>query len=82
VITVRDRGIGIPTEDQARLFEVFYRGRNVGESPGTGLGLVIVKRCVEVHGGTVTLQSQVGRGTTVVVRLPVFDESAPPTPTP
>ncbi len=82
VITVRDRGIGIPTEDQARLFEVFYRGRNVGESPGTGLGLVIVKRCVEVHGGTVTLHSQVGRGTTVVVRLPVFDESAPPTPTP
>ncbi len=78
VITVRDRGIGIPTEDQARLFEVFYRGRNVGESPGTGLGLVIVKRCVEVHGGTVTLHSQVGRGTTVVVRLPVLEEPPPP----
>lgn len=80
VITIRDNGIGIPTEDQPRLFEVFYRGRNVGELPGTGLGLVIVKRCVEVHGGTVSLRSQTGHGTTVVVQLPVFDTPSP-TPT-
>jgi PAS domain S-box-containing protein len=82
VLTIRDNGIGIPAEDQPRLFEVFYRGRNVGELPGTGLGLVIVKRCVEVHGGEVTLHSQTGRGTTVVVRLPVFDppSSAPTNP--
>jgi signal transduction histidine kinase/PAS domain-containing protein len=80
VITIRDNGIGIPAEDQPRLFEVFYRGRNVGELPGTGLGLVIVKRCVEVHGGAVSLLSQTGRGTTVIVRLPVFDTPSP-TPT-
>ncbi len=76
ILTVRDQGIGIPAEDQPRLFEVFCRGRNVGELPGTGLGLVIVKRCVEVHRGAVSLTSQAGRGTTVVVQLPVF-----PTPT-
>lgn len=76
IITVRDHGIGIPPEDQPRLFEVFYRGRNVGEMPGTGLGLVIVKRCVEVHGGEVTLHSHSGRGTTVIARLPVFQDPA------
>jgi signal transduction histidine kinase len=76
IITVRDHGIGIPPEDQPRLFEVFYRGRNVGEMPGTGLGLVIVKRCLEVHGGEVTLHSHSGRGTTVIVRLPVFEDPA------
>lgn len=80
VLTIRDNGIGIPAEDQPRLFEVFYRGRNVGELPGTGLGLVIVKRCVEVHGGEVTLHSQTGRGTTVVVRLPVFEAPSPTKP--
>lgn len=78
ILTIRDRGIGIPAEDQPRLFELFYRGRNVGESPGTGLGLVIVKRCVEVHRGSVSLQSQAGRGTTVIVRLPVFEDPAQP----
>ncbi len=81
ILTVRDQGIGIPTEDQPRLFEVFCRGRNVGELPGTGLGLVIVKRCVEVHRGAVSLTSQPGRGTTVVVRLPVFP-ATPNSPAP
>ncbi len=76
VVTVRDQGIGIPVEDQPRLFEVFYRGGNVGELPGTGLGLVIVKRCVEVHGGEIRLNSQIGRGTTVIVRLPLFRPTA------
>lgn len=82
VVTVRDQGIGIPAEDQRRLFEVFYRGGNVGELPGTGLGLVIVKRCVEVHGGEVRLNSQVGRGTTVIVRLPLFRSPEPPAHSP
>jgi len=79
IITVRDHGIGIPPEDQPRLFELFYRGRNVGEMPGTGLGLVIVKRCVEVHGGKVTLHSHSGRGTTVIAQLPVFADPDAPT---
>jgi signal transduction histidine kinase len=69
---VRDRGIGIPDEDQKSLFKSFSRGGNVDQRPGTGLGLVIVKRCVELHGGRVELQSRVGAGTTVTVTLPMF----------
>lgn len=75
--TVADRGIGIPEADRARLFTTFTRGGNVGTRPGTGLGLVIVRRCVEIHGGTLHLASEVGVGTTVTVELPVFDVSTP-----
>ncbi len=72
VFTVRDQGIGISEGDQKQLFQTFHRGGNVGERPGTGLGLVIVKRCVDLHGGTLRLESQVNAGTTVTVRLPLF----------
>lgn len=75
--TVEDRGIGMPADEQARLFEAFHRGSNVGQRPGTGLGLVIVKRCVELHGGTIHFQSHVGAGTTVRVSLPVAVDSTP-----
>ncbi len=71
-ISVIDRGIGIPGEDARRLFEPFARGGNVGERPGTGLGLVIVKRCAELHGGSVSFTSRVGEGSTFVVTLPAF----------
>jgi PAS domain S-box-containing protein len=69
---VRDSGIGIPEDDQLQLFTGFHRGANVGTRPGTGLGLLMVKRCTELHGGTVLLRSRVGEGTTVTVRLPLF----------
>jgi signal transduction histidine kinase len=72
VFTVRDHGMGIPAADQARLFQAFTRGTNVGDTPGTGLGLVIVRRCVTLHGGSLNLDSTPGEGTTVVVRLPLF----------
>jgi signal transduction histidine kinase len=72
VFEVRDHGIGIPAADQKHLFEAFHRARNVGEIPGTGLGLVIVKRCVDLHGGTVTFESEPRHGTTFVVRLKLF----------
>jgi len=72
VFTVRDRGIGIPLEDQPRIFNSFSRGRNVGERPGSGLGLVIVQRCVQLHGGDIRLESAPGQGTTMTVRLPMF----------
>lgn len=72
IFQVRDRGIGIPPEDVEELFQTFRRGTNVGERPGTGLGLVIVKRCVELHGGAIQLESRPGAGTTVTVRLPLF----------
>jgi PAS domain S-box-containing protein len=77
VFTVRDEGIGIDPEDQRRLFSAFQRGRNVGDRPGSGLGLVIVRRCVQLHGGSIALRSAPGEGTVVTVRVPMFQvESA------
>lgn len=75
VFTVADRGIGIPMADRQRLFESFQRGGNVGQISGTGLGLVVVKRGVDLHGGTVDFTSEEGAGTTFTVRLPLFDEA-------
>ena len=75
LFAVRDRGIGIPETEAARLFTAFHRCTNVGEIPGTGLGLLIVKRCVELHGGTITFESSEGAGTTFTVRLPLFRET-------
>ena len=69
---IRDEGIGISEEDQQMLFTAFHRGANVGNRAGTGLGLLLVKRCVELHQGKVRIESKVGRGTTVTARLPVF----------
>lgn len=74
VFTVRDEGIGIPEADQARLFEAFHRASNVCHISGTGLGLVLVRRCCELHGGGVKVTSREGAGTTFTVRLPVFAE--------
>jgi len=73
VFTVTDRGCGIPAADQRRLFQSFHRGSNVGQRSGTGLGLVIVKRCVERHGGTISFVSREGEGSTFTVRLPLFE---------
>lgn len=70
VFRIQDAGIGIPPEDQARLFEPFHRAQNVGSIKGTGLGLAIVKESVETHGGTITFHSEQGVGTTFTVRLP------------
>jgi PAS domain S-box-containing protein len=72
VCRIRDHGIGIPAPDQAHLFQAFHRGRNVGHRPGTGLGLTIVKRCVELHGGSISLESKPGEGTTATVRFLAF----------
>jgi len=73
IFVVRDRGIGVPKEDVKQLFQAFHRGGNVGETPGTGLGLVIVKRCVELHRGTIQFESTERIGTTVTVRIPLFE---------
>ena len=71
VFIVTDQGIGIPAEDLDRLFESFHRAANVGEIPGTGLGMPIVKKSTEAHGGTVCVESELGRGTRFTVTLPV-----------
>jgi signal transduction histidine kinase len=72
VFTFRDQGIGIPQFDQPRIFEAFHRAANAGQTQGTGLGLLIVKRCVELHDGRIAFQSCEGTGTTFTVRLPLF----------
>jgi signal transduction histidine kinase len=74
---VRDHGIGVDPDDLRLLFQAFRRGRNVGSRPGSGLGLVIVQRCVQLHGGDIAIESKPGQGTIVTVRLKVF---APPAP--
>lgn len=71
IFEIQDEGIGIPVEDQKRLFESFHRAKNVGNIPGTGLGLTIVQKSVNLHNGNISLVSQVGVGTTFQVRLPL-----------
>ncbi|MFN8375033.1 MAG: PAS domain S-box protein [Anaerolineae bacterium] len=71
LIKVRDAGIGIPPEDQKHMFEPFHRAGNVGTIEGTGLGLAIVKRAVDSHGGSVYLESEVGKGTQFTIELPL-----------
>jgi PAS domain S-box-containing protein len=70
IVTVRDEGIGVPPQDQERLFEPFHRGTNVGTISGNGLGLAIVKQSLDLHQGTITIQSALNQGTTVTVTLP------------
>jgi signal transduction histidine kinase len=70
IIRVQDQGIGIPEDDQKHLFESFHRAKNVGSISGTGLGLSIVKEAVQAHGGTITVSSREGLGTTFTVTLP------------
>jgi signal transduction histidine kinase/DNA-binding NarL/FixJ family response regulator len=70
IFSIQDQGIGIPMADQENLFQSFSRGSNVDTIPGTGLGLAIAKACVELHGGNISLFSQVGQGTKVTVTLP------------
>ncbi|MDZ8261325.1 hybrid sensor histidine kinase/response regulator [Nostoc sp. ChiQUE01b] len=71
IFQIRDRGMGIPLKDQTHLFQTFYRASNVGVIQGTGLGLTIVKKCVELHGGDIQLESEQGVGTTVIVTVPL-----------
>jgi PAS domain S-box-containing protein len=70
-LVVRDHGIGIPEADLKHLFEPFHRASNVGTISGTGLGLVIVKDSVELHGGTISVESQLGKGSTFIIRIPI-----------
>jgi PAS domain S-box-containing protein len=69
LMTVSDEGIGVPADELAHLFESFHRASNVGDIQGTGLGLAIVKNSVNLHGGTITVRSVAGQGTTFTVLL-------------
>jgi signal transduction histidine kinase len=75
VVRVTDNGLGMSAEDARRAFEPFFRGRATPSVAGTGLGLSIVRRIAEASGGTATLTSTPGRGTTVVISLPLAPAS-------
>lgn len=78
ILSVKDSGVGIPDEIKDRVFDRFFRGDEfddrVLDTPGTGLGLAIVKSLVEMHNGEIWFESQVGKGTTFFVRIPVHEE--------
>ncbi|MCS6905703.1 MAG: ATP-binding protein [Bacteroidia bacterium] len=71
--TVEDKGIGIPETELSKIFEPFYRCNNVSNIKGSGLGLSIVKKMLELVGGEIIVQSQVGKGTVVEVIFPIKD---------
>ncbi|MBI1279557.1 MAG: PAS domain S-box protein [Anaerolineaceae bacterium] len=73
ILKVKDQGIGIPADDLPRLFDPFSRASNVGNIQGTGLGLAIAKQAVELHGGTISVESKLGKGTTFTITLPTED---------
>ena len=68
-ITVKDSGIGISPEDLAELFEPFHRGQNVENIQGTGFGLAIVQRTLELLGGSIEVRSEIGEGSEFIVKL-------------
>jgi len=68
---VKDEGIGISDDDQIHLFSSFFRGKNVLNIQGTGLGLHIVKRYMDLLDGEVNLESQLGKGTTITIKIPI-----------
>jgi PAS domain S-box-containing protein len=74
-IKIKDEGVGIPDEDQDHLFTTFFRGKNVTNVQGTGLGLPIVKRYLDLLKGDIILESKLNLGTTVSIRLPLLKEN-------
>jgi len=70
-IEIQDQGIGIPEQDQKHLFERFFRAKNVLNLQGTGLGLNIVKRYLDLLGGKINFRSRENEGTTFIVSLPL-----------
>jgi signal transduction histidine kinase len=75
-LSVQDHGVGISKEDQEHLFERFFRARNAATVPGTGLGLYIIAKYLELMRGTVALHSELGVGTTVTITIPYENDTA------
>ena len=75
IVRLRDNGIGISSDALERIFELFERGEQDAHSPSVGIGLALVRRLVELHGGSVTaLSDGLGRGSEFVVSLPIADK--------
>ena len=71
ILRFTDEGIGIPEREKPSIYDLFFRGSNVGMAQGTGMGLTIVKRCVNAHLGNITCESRLGEGTTFTVQIPL-----------
>ena len=76
-ITIADGGIGMSPEEIAVLFQPYTRGKSERQIKGVGLGVVIVKKLVEAHGGTVEVVSEPGKGSTFTFNMPLADETTP-----
>ncbi|HEY9876915.1 MAG TPA: ATP-binding protein [Leptolyngbyaceae cyanobacterium] len=74
---IQDRGIGILLEDQEKIFDPFYRGKNAERISGSGLGLSVVKKCLELCNGSIQVESEIGVGTRFVVSIPSIQPQAP-----
>jgi signal transduction histidine kinase len=74
-ISVRDTGVGIDEEDLSRLFEPYFRAQSAAGIAGTGIGLNIVREIVDMHGGTISVASEVGKGSTFTVNLPLCQQN-------
>ena len=73
-ITVRDTGVGMPSEVQAQIFEPFFTTKSLDQ--GTGLGLALVREIIDEHGGTIAVESVPGEGTCFTIALPVVSEGS------
>ena len=69
--SVKDYGIGIPDEEQERIFDLFYRGSNVGSISGTGLGMTVVLRSLNLHKGKIEISSKSGEGSVFTISVPL-----------
>ncbi len=70
MVSVSDTGIGIPADEQDKVFDKYYRSPSAAGTKGSGLGLAVVKAVAVAHGGSVELQSEVGKGSTFSLKLP------------
>ncbi|MCX8116411.1 MAG: response regulator [Desulfobacterota bacterium] len=70
-LTIQDHGVGIPEEDLGKIFEPYYRGKNVRDGEGRGIGLTFAKEVIELHGGKILVQSELGKGSTFYLLLPI-----------
>ena len=71
VVTIEDQGLGIPEADRKHLFDRYYRGSNVTGIVGSGIGLYLVKTVIDLHGGEVSAESEEGKGSRFIVKVPV-----------
>lgn len=76
IFEIKDQGIGIPVETQQKLYEPFHRASNVGMISGTGLGLAVVKKCLDLHQGKIFVESNIGVGTMVMIHIPLMFKPA------